>query len=145
MISFTIPLKTKNTSNQREHFRARAARLKRERAAAMAKCPRWTGVPLLHVTLTRVGPRELDSDGVQSALKAVRDGVAARLRIDDGSPLIRWEYAQAKGEAEVRVVIEHVGTLRPLPPEVALSIRRMLTPFSEPDDDRETHDDTVRR
>ncbi len=105
MISFELPLKTPSVANLREHWSAKAKRTATQRRAVMLKCPKRKDGPLLVVTLTRVGPRELDSDNVASALKGIRDAVAARLGVDDGSALVRWEYQQAKGEPCVRVVI----------------------------------------
>lgn len=107
-LRFTVPGRTRNTSNLRENHFAKAKRVKAERAKAMTLCPHWAGGPLLTVTLWRFGPRTLDGDGLQSALKATRDGIASRLRIDDGSPLVRWEYYQATcsfGQERVEVVI----------------------------------------
>lgn len=49
------------------------------------------------IVLTRIAPRVLDDDNLRGALKACRDGVADAIGLDDGSPLIRWEYAQRKG------------------------------------------------
>lgn len=104
-MSFVVPIETKSTSNLREHHMARARRVKHERGAVTLRMPRWEGPPLLVVRLTRVAPRRLDDDNLRGALKAVRDAVAARLRIDDASPLVSWDYAQEKGEASVRVDI----------------------------------------
>ena len=54
-------------------------------------CERWT------ILLTRIAPRRLDSDNLQSALKHVRDAVATWLGIDDGSDRLTWEYSQERG------------------------------------------------
>ncbi|MBE0568400.1 MAG: hypothetical protein IH577_01830 [Deltaproteobacteria bacterium] len=64
------------------------------------------------VTLTRIAPRALDTDNLASGLKAIRDGVADALEIDDGSSLIEWRYAQEKGkpgEYAVRVEIQETA------------------------------------
>lgn len=105
MIEFAIAQKAPSVANLREHWSARAKRMKSQRQAAMLKCPHWTEGALLVVELTRVGPRELDTDNLASALKGYRDGLAARLKIDDGSALVRWVYLQKKGEYEIRVRI----------------------------------------
>lgn len=105
MIEFSISQRAQSTANLREHWSAKAKRIKSQRQAAMLKCPHWTEGALLVIELTRLGPRELDGDNLQSALKGTRDGLAARLKIDDGSPLVRWEYRQKKGEYEIRVRI----------------------------------------
>ena len=62
----------------------------------------------LRVTMTKISPtgRPLDSDGLQSALKSVRDSVAAVVGIDDGKDGWDWQYRQDRGEHGVRVVIE---------------------------------------
>lgn len=109
MPTFTIPTKAPSVANLRQHWRAKANLAAKHRRDAMLHCPRWTAGPLLVVKLTRCAPRELDSDNLASACKNFRDGIAARLRIDDGSALIEWKYAQAKcaaGEECVRVEIE---------------------------------------
>lgn len=107
-VTFTIPMKAASTANLREHHMVKARRLKSQRQAAMLKCPPWSAGALLVIELTRVGPRELDSDNLASALKSVRDGIAAKLKFDDASKLVRWDYKQAKGEYEIRVRIYRV-------------------------------------
>jgi len=46
------------------------------------------------VKLVRFAPHELDSDNVCSALKAVRDGIADGLGINDGDKRTKWVYDQ---------------------------------------------------
>lgn len=104
--SFIVPIRTPSTANLREHWTERGRRNRRQKDAARLLCPRWDpNRPLLVITLTRIGPRELDTDNLASALKAVRDGIAARLAVDDATPLIRWDYRQEKGEPAVRVEV----------------------------------------
>lgn len=122
MIEFTIPGSAPSTPNLREHHMARARRVKAQRAAVARKMPKWTDGPLLVVRLTRVGPRALDTDNLAAALKGHRDAVAARLRVDDATPLMRWEYAQAKGEPAVVVQVWREG--EKAPPEFADSLRK---------------------
>jgi hypothetical protein len=83
-------------------------REKSQKRATRAKCPVWTHGPLLVVKLTRVAPRALDDDNLRGALKSVRDGLASWLKVDDATPLVRWEYGQEKGEPEVRVEVSSV-------------------------------------
>lgn len=106
MIRFELPLEIPSVANLREHWAAKAERVKAQRKAAMLKCPKWTAGPVLVVTLTRVAPRELDSDNLASAMKGIRDGIAARLGVDDGSKLVEWRYAQEVGPAAVRVAVD---------------------------------------
>lgn len=53
--------------------------------------------PPLVVKLSRIIQRgqPLDDDNLRSALKAIRDAVAAYLGVDDGSPEVRYEYSQS--------------------------------------------------
>jgi hypothetical protein len=109
-LTFTVPIKATFTLNSREHWSARARKRKAERQH-IALAMKAVTVPMFFapgflVTLTRIGPRKLDSDNVQGALKAIRDEVAAQLGIDDGDPRITWNYEQSKGDYAVKVVIE---------------------------------------
>jgi hypothetical protein len=109
VIEFTIPGIAPSTPNLREHWAAKAKRVKAQRASVSRKMPAWAEGPLLIVRLTRVGPRPLDTDNLAAALKGHRDAVAARLRVDDASPLVKWEYHQAKGEPAVVVTAWKAG------------------------------------
>lgn len=104
MITITLPIHTVSEANRRDHWRVRAkrARLHRKTAAALVPC---FGLPCT-VTLTRVGVRVLDSDNLQGALKATRDGIADRLGVSDNDPRIEWRYGQAKGSPAVLVTLE---------------------------------------
>jgi hypothetical protein len=54
------------------------------------------------IRLTRVtAPRGkiLDDDNLRGCLKAVRDGVADWLGINDNDPRVSWHYAQRNGTA----------------------------------------------
>jgi hypothetical protein len=104
-IRFTVPVKAPSLTNQREHFRVRHARTDAQRGATRRQWPGWDAGPLLVVRLTRVAPRRLDDDNVRGALKSVRDEVAALLRVDDASPLVRWEYGAESGPESVRVEV----------------------------------------
>jgi hypothetical protein len=111
VITFTIPTRTPSTANLRESWQARHRRAKKQKTDARLCCPTWNEGPLLSVTLTRVGPKLLDVDNLASALKAIQDGIASWLRVDDGSPLVAWEYAQEKGEPSIHVQIFRSGEL----------------------------------
>lgn len=120
-----IAFKTGRGLNDRESPFARRERVDRERKAAhlaglFALQPRTWSLRQLQqmpgrfvVRLTRVAPgaKPLDDDNNVGALKAIRDGLADRLGIDDGNiQRIRFEYAQAKGSWAVLVEI-HVEEL----------------------------------
>jgi hypothetical protein len=101
MIIVAIPMRTKSEANSRDHWAAKARRVRMQRRSAflrvLAARPK-RGIPST-VCLTRIAPsRGLDGDNLQSALKAVRDGVADALGINDGSPDLTWNYSQRRGE-----------------------------------------------
>lgn len=107
MISVSIPLHVKATSNLREHWAPRAERAAMHRAAAklaLGRRKRPTG--RIVVTLTRVSPKELDDDNWVGAAKSLRDGVADWLGIDDRDKRVAWHYQQEKGESAVRIELE---------------------------------------
>lgn len=102
-----LPIKTVSVMNLREHWAARASRAKAHRQAARVLTPIHP-LPCV-VTLTRYSPGTLDTDNLNSALKATRDGVADKLGVPDNDPRIEWRYAQAKakrGEFGVQIRIE---------------------------------------
>lgn len=101
-------LRTHSKLNQRVHWAAKARETKDERDATWIA---WQTSGILavdlpaQVLLTRIGPRELDDDNLQGALKAVRDQVAAGMGVDDSDPLVEWTYDQESGPYGVRVTI----------------------------------------
>lgn len=106
-IEFTLPLRTVSLANQREHWRVRHKRSQEERMVAKSHCGEFT-LPCT-VTMTRIAPRFLDDDNIRGACKAVRDGIADRLGIDDRDPRVAWRYEQRRGrpkEYAVHVRIE---------------------------------------
>ena len=124
VVTFNIGIKLVSVANLREHWATRAARNKRQRAAAYRSMSlelmllrSWTTAPdigkPMTITITRIAPRKLDSDNLANSAKAVRDGIADALGIDDGSDLVTWLYAQSKGfphEYGCQVRIEQKGT-----------------------------------
>ena len=99
MISTTIPLKIVSVANLRMHWAAKAKLTKAHRKTAYSALSAIAAPPTppLSVVLTRVAPKPLDGDNLQSGFKALRDGVADWLGVDDGSPLLDWQYRQRKG------------------------------------------------
>ncbi len=57
--------------------------------------------------MSRVGPTQgLDSDSLPGSCKALRDGIADALMVDDGDARITWVYEQKRAKAwgvEVRI------------------------------------------
>lgn len=116
----TIPrLRLVSEANRRDHHYAKARRVKAQRTAARSALIRATGTSptgiaqgrlrwsgwehlgkpaFLVVTIARVAPRKLDSDNLASSAKAVRDGVADWLGLDDGDERLDWQYEQRRGE-----------------------------------------------
>lgn len=116
-----VPMRLPSAANLREHWAVKAKREREQR--------RWTGLRLrteaqmrpsaagavrsasrVRCTLTRVGPRQLDSDNVSRAFKAVRDEVAAWVGVDDGDEgcdgFWVWMYEQRKGLYAVEIRLE---------------------------------------
>ena len=90
---FTVPIRTKNPLNNREHFYKVAARGRKEKQAV--------GMVLLTKPLPRVpvtvqltrhgkGNRPMDSDGLAASLKHVRDSIAAVYGLDDADSRIEF-------------------------------------------------------
>ena len=115
---FLVPIRTKSSLNQREHWATKARRVKAERKATY-----WASIgsgvhraPLpCVVTLTRIAPRQMDGDNLQGALKGVRDEVAACLGVDDRDARVTWVYGQERGKAReygVRVDLGQDDTKR---------------------------------
>lgn len=112
MIEVELDMKIVSVANMRLHWaaKARLTKSQRERARkALEAVAKFGGVDALPVTvvLTRVAPRRLDGDNLQSGFKAVRDGVADWLGVDDGHHLVDWQYKQRSAGPKVyRVEIE---------------------------------------
>lgn len=103
-----VEIRTAPGQNVREHWRARAARVKRESEAtawALTRAVR-PDVPCT-VRLTRVAPSNgLDDDNLSGALKSVRDAVAEWIGVDDKhTQLVRYVYAQRRGPWAVEIEI----------------------------------------
>lgn len=109
-ITIQLPLHIQSEANCRDHWRKRAARAKLQRTTARVMCQQYER-PMgydgpVTVALTRISPRKLDDDNLAGGFKAVRDGVADWLGINDGSERMTWLYAQRKGPMGAEVVIQ---------------------------------------
>lgn len=91
-----VPIRLVSVANCREHWSAKAKRTKAHRQAGFLLTPKGIELPAV-VTITRVGIRPLDSDNLASCAKALRDGIAQKIGIDDGDSRITWLYAQRRG------------------------------------------------
>lgn len=107
-----LPIRAVSTLNAREHWTKRAKRTRLHRLAARTNTLGWFDARMLAmgavvVRLTRVAPRSLDGDNLQGSLKAVRDGVADALGVNDADPRVTWVYEQRRGHArEYAVTVE---------------------------------------
>ncbi len=99
-MNILVPIRIESVPNLREHWSARAKRWREQRASVWyslkaAKAP--VELPCT-VTLTRIAPRELDSDNNTAGCKGARDAVADWLMVNDNDPRIEWRYGQRKGD-----------------------------------------------
>lgn len=97
-LEFYAPIKTVSEANQRDHWTVKNKRKKAQQAEIDAEFlkalnHRKIQLPCL-VKFTRYGPRALDTDNLSGAFKGIRDSIAARIGVDDGSELIKFEYHQ---------------------------------------------------
>ena len=125
-IEFTAPVRIESEMNRRDHWAKRKRRFDEQRRTVAYSWPKWTvptepvpwpyrgyGPGPFVVTLTRIGPRKLDSDNLASGFKAARDQIAFTLGIDDGSERLTWKYEQERGkprEYAIRVRIQPILT-----------------------------------
>jgi hypothetical protein len=109
-LEFTIPIRTGQGLNAREHWAVKADRVQRERHGVILLFPRRKRLkPPYDVHLVRISPSAspMDDDNVVGALKAIRDEVAAQLQVDDGDKKrIRFTYGDERGLWGVRIKIE---------------------------------------
>ncbi len=109
-----LAIRTVSEANAREHWRKRAKRVAGQRAMVrLAMGPnRNPPRPPMIIHLTRIAPRRMDDDNLQRSFKAVRDGVADWLGLDDGSRSLGWLYFQEKGKPKtygIRIEIDAIA------------------------------------
>lgn len=84
-------------AQRREHHKARARRVKREREHVALKLHGHNPPALsVVVTMTRCSARLLDDDGAVGSMKAIRDEIAMWFGVDDAHPGITWRVEQRK-------------------------------------------------
>ena len=100
-ITVTVPIRIESSLNLREHWRTRANRNSSHRSAtwfSLKAAGKFDPAILpCVVTITRIAPRELDSDNAIGGAKSCRDGIADWLGVSDNDPRVDWRYAQARG------------------------------------------------
>jgi hypothetical protein len=113
-IVVTIPLRLQNPLNggQGRHwvYRSRTRRSQRG-TTLLVVAAHLAGQPLtlpVVVTVTRIAPsRGLDPhDGLPASAKAVIDGVADALGVDDRDPRVTWRIDQRRGPWGVEIKLE---------------------------------------
>lgn len=114
-IEVRIPgLRLHNPLNSRQHWRVVWRRGEAEKSTVGMVLRSRLGVvpPALPVTITitKISTGRSDGDGLQASAKWVRDTCAKWLGVDDGSPLLTWQYAQrSEGRGVWGVVIRIEG------------------------------------
>lgn len=102
-----LPVRLVSVANIREHWSVRHRRAAAHRLAALV-VPKCLPLPCA-VTIERLycgRGQQMDDDNLASAGKALRDGIAQRLGVDDADPSVTWAYSQARStENGVRVTI----------------------------------------
>jgi hypothetical protein len=99
-IVMELPIETISEANTKEHWARKANRVKKQRADAFYYCRLKRGIievspdATIKIKLVRLAPKKLDNDNLVSAFKAIRDGIADWLKVNDGSDKITWEYDQ---------------------------------------------------
>jgi len=95
-----VPVRTVSELNRHEHWRLRQKRAKVQHEVVGWACVDngfkipFEGVPV-HVHLTRLASRKLDTDNLAGSLKHVRDAVAKYMGCDDGDESkITWSVGQ---------------------------------------------------
>jgi hypothetical protein len=106
-IRFTLALHLVSVANVRENWRKRGKRAGEHVAQAMhASIDRGIRSLVrespqgLRVTITRIGPRDLDDDNLAISGKSVRDGIARAAGVDDGKKWWTWAYDQRRARRE---------------------------------------------
>lgn len=97
-----IPIRTVSEPNQsrHEHWATKKRRVDTQRKATRAVCFELRPAEgELEVQLTRISPRQLDTDNLAGSMKAIRDEIAALLGRDDNPDAgIEWIYDQRRGK-----------------------------------------------
>ncbi len=115
-VCITLPIRVVSEANAHEHWRVRAKRAKSQKDVTTLMLRATVAKSMLvmapiTVTLTRIiGPKGQafdPGDNLNMSAKHVRDAIAAYLEVNDRSEeVVRYEYAQRRGEAygvEVRI------------------------------------------
>jgi hypothetical protein len=116
IIQVRLGLKLVSEANARDHWRKRHKRAKFQREVARLTLGGdvYGPPPPYVITITRIGPRRLDSDNLAGSAKAVRDGVADWLKVDDGDERLTWVYEQrSEGAGVYACYVSIASTVEP--------------------------------
>lgn len=116
MLVIEVPITTVSEANRREHWGAKARRVRHQRTVTRWCCRATPDFAAIRdwvragghatVVLTRLAPRSLDTDNLAGALKAVRDAVADELGLpNDRDPRIEWRVMQIHGRTAARITV----------------------------------------
>jgi len=115
--SVLLPIKTVSELNTRDHYMKVHKRRSQQRRDAhwLMKGNDKPSLPV-SIKLTRISPRRLDhGDNLNASMKAIRDGIADWLGVDDGNERIFWDYFQtrpSKGETGVLVRVRELTSTK---------------------------------
>lgn len=106
MVSVNIPIRLPSLANERRWWVI--MRLKKQQKEETWYALRDVKIPSmpLNITITRHGPKVLDDDNLAASCKYVRDEIARKVGVDDGSPLYTWVYRQEAGKYRVDIEIK---------------------------------------
>jgi hypothetical protein len=100
-VVLVVPVRIVSEPNRPAHWTTKAARCSAQQRAVGA-CLLGLGKPPPGpwiVVLTRLGPRDLDTDNLAAGCKAARDEIARWLGVDDGDvKRVRWCYGQRRAD-----------------------------------------------
>lgn len=104
ILKINVPLRIYSEANMREHWAKKSRRTTEQRHVTRYMvmnelCRQGVSFTRGTVKLIRLAPRTLDSDNLQSAFKAVRDGLADAIKINDGKPEVVYTYDQEQSKA----------------------------------------------
>ena len=105
-VQFVAPIKTISEANVMEHWTKRHKRHKQQLLVLnsfLSKIPKSYNFPI-KIIITRIAPRELDSDNLTISVKFIRDRLADFLIPNlakgqaDSDKRLEWVYNQSKGQ-----------------------------------------------
>jgi len=111
-IRFTLAIRTESEANLRENWHVKTKRVQMQRQITRVMVGQYRKnwrddlLGTYVITLTRIAPRPLDSDNLARSFKAIRDGIADALKINDGSKRLTWNYEQRKGSKPKQYAVQ---------------------------------------